>query len=165
MGRCPPLRPRRSSVAPAPREKPLEETRITGGSMSIRIADRIDRWPWVKSIALFGLLTFAAAMTMTGALTALAVAGRWMPAPADAWLVDRMLRALDVATDAALWCMAAGALGIVGKRATTTPGIVEAETRVEAKRIESAAIRDILTLKVGAAGAESPRDALSEVGD
>lgn len=90
---------------------------------------RIDGWPWVKSITLVGVWSFVLTQLAAGAVTAaLLFVPTLRPSAADAFLLDRALRLYELTSDAAIWCMGAGALGIVGKRATTKSSVIAAET-------------------------------------
>jgi hypothetical protein len=96
----------------------------------VTLGERIDGWPWVKTIALVGVWSFIATQVTAGAVTvALLLLPKLRPAAADAFLLDRALRLYEQATDGSLWCMGAGALGIVGKRATTKSSVIDAETK------------------------------------
>jgi hypothetical protein len=93
-------------------------------------ADKIETWPWSKTVILVGIVTFIICWFVL--FTAGFVFVMWpqvAPEPAYQPLVDSWLRGFEQVLDASLWAMGIGG-GVLGfKRATTKADVIDAEAR------------------------------------
>jgi hypothetical protein len=94
------------------------------------LGERIEMWPWSKTIILVGIVSFLLSQGI-GALLSLAVIKFpvLQPRPDQAWLVDRMVRVFEIVQDGSLWAMGVGGATLTGKRATTKADVIEATTK------------------------------------
>lgn len=91
-------------------------------------AEFIEKWPWSKTTVAAGILVFigaAAGLAVTTAILLFLPTLR--PAATEQWLVREALDGYDTTL---LWAAAfagVGAVSLVGKRAATKPGVIDAE--------------------------------------
>lgn len=93
-------------------------------------AERIEAWPWSKTVILVGILTFIWSQVVAALLTAGVILWPvFQPRPDQAWLVDRMVRVFEIVQDGSLWAMGIGG-GVLGiKRATTKADVIDSQVR------------------------------------
>lgn len=101
--------------------------------MTIRLADRIEKWPWSKTAMLLGCLVYVGATLVSMLVTlALMVWAPWRPPPSDEYLVRHALDLYELTRNGALFAMGVGGAALVGKRAATKPEVIDAEARAAA---------------------------------
>lgn len=92
--------------------------------------DRIEKWPWSKTVILVGIFTFLGCQVIllaTGAFYTFFP--RFQPDKTDEWLVQQWMNGFDDILQASLWAMGIGG-GVLGiKRMATKAEVIEAETR------------------------------------
>lgn len=98
--------------------------------MTKTLGERIEMWPWSKTVILVGILTFIWSQVVAALLTGgVILFPLFQPKPDQAWLVDRMVRVFEIVQDGSLWAMGIGG-GVLGvKRATAKADVIDAQTR------------------------------------
>lgn len=137
--------------------------------MTWRLAQRIETWPWSKTVILVGIFAFLFSSLVAGiTVGGLIIFPGFQPEANQAWLTDRMLRLFETVQESSLWIMGVGGATLAGKRATTKASVIEAQTAAVKAGVGSTTIDGTPTLmSPGPSPTHStaPTDTLSERGE
>lgn len=108
----------------------------------------IEDWPWTKTFIAVGVIHFALIIAITGIVMAVvSLVPELQPDKEHEWFVREIRNTVESMLQWSVLAATGGAIGIVGKRATTKPEVVDAESRATTKIMQAAPTPGVTTVR------------------